>query len=309
VICPQLKQNLEVIKTLKSELDLELPKLQELFKIFKNNNRDSNKKDRKELMNKIKSLQAEINVNIKIVQDLIPAKAISTISALSPEGKEVKFELNEELKYWSDFYKNNGIDWVSLPEKIKITREQQKEMERLVAEFGFNKMIVIPENLAATGANYEKLHTLMSKGYNDTYLSDIFKKDGHSFSRLKNKSDKLRIILTKDVKELDDDRLFKQTLDQAINDLEAEGGILTKNKLKGFDIATYLIYQREYFKRTRKHLDCDRSVLFPEQAALPKHTPYGGWSNFNDNLSINLADNRLPNFAYGCRLAGSFEIE
>jgi hypothetical protein len=79
-LCPQLKQNIETIKTLKSELDLELPKLEELFKIFKNNtdsqSRKNNKAERKDLINKIKSLETEINLMTRIITEALPSKEI-----------------------------------------------------------------------------------------------------------------------------------------------------------------------------------------------------------------------------------------
>jgi hypothetical protein len=315
MLCPQLKQNLETIKNLKLELDLELARAEGLFKVFKNNNPSTSlrvfdnkakaefKKDQTELINKIKYLKAEIDSNIKTIEELLSTKIIS---AISPEGKEIKFELKEQLKYWGNFYKDEKVDWITLPENIKITEEQRKEIERLISEFGFDKMIIIPENLAATGVNYKKLHTLMSKDYNETRQSDNFKADG-SFAGLKNKSNKLRIILTRDIKELDDDELFKQTLDKKMDELDATNGILTKNKLKGLDVATYLIYQKEYFKRTGKHLDVNSSTWFPEQIrATSGYIPRGYWDSgllvFNA-LAFNHSSSVL-----GCRLVGSLEV-
>jgi hypothetical protein len=308
-LCPQLKQNLANINSLKSELDLELPKLKELFKIFKNNTdskiRKDNKTERKNLINKIKSLKTEINLNIEIIEDLTPIKIISAVSL---EGKEIKFELKEQLKYWNDFYKDNDVDWVSLPEKIKITKDQQKEIERLITEFGFNKMIIIPENMAATGADYEKLHSLMSKDYVETWQSSDFKADS-SFAGLKNKSDKLRIVLTKDIKELDDDNLFKQTLNKKMDELEAPDGIFAENELRGLDIATYLIYQKEYFKRTGKHLDEDGWTWLPEQIrAASGRGPRGGWDSGGGRLVFHAGIPDGHGSSLGCRLAGSFEV-
>jgi hypothetical protein len=307
MLCPQLKQNLETIKTLKSELGLELLKIEKLFQDLKTGSRKGKefKNEKVELMNKIKSLKTKVNLNIKTTENLMPTKIIS---AISPESKEIRFELEKQLEYWNDFYKDNNIDWVSLPEKIRITKEQQKEMKRLIAEFGFDKMIVIPENLAATGANYEKLHTLMSEDYNKTYQGDNFKTDG-SFAGLKNKSDKLRIILTKDIEELDDDGLFKQTLGKIMDDLEATDGILTEKKLKGLDAATYLVYQREYFKRTGNHLDVEKATWLPEQIkAASGRVMRGCWSFSVDRLDFRANDPDDRGSALGCRLVGSFEI-
>jgi hypothetical protein len=79
--CFQLKQNLETIKTLKSELDLELPKLEVLFKELKNGKignpsaslrigdpSASLRAGRKDLMNKVKAIKNRIDSEIGAVK-------------------------------------------------------------------------------------------------------------------------------------------------------------------------------------------------------------------------------------------------
>jgi hypothetical protein len=91
MLCPQLKQNLETIKTLKSELDLELPKIEKLFKELKNNSKTSDRKERTELSNKIKNIRKEIEANIIVLKEKIPSpqeKILKNIlKKLSPESK------------------------------------------------------------------------------------------------------------------------------------------------------------------------------------------------------------------------------
>jgi hypothetical protein len=102
IICPQLKVNLNNIKTLKLELDLELAKLETVFKTFKNNsflnfkNLDNKakaefKKDRIELINKLKNIKKEIEKNISEIKDNImsPQERIlkNLLKKLSPESK------------------------------------------------------------------------------------------------------------------------------------------------------------------------------------------------------------------------------
>jgi hypothetical protein len=322
VFCSRLKQDLETIKTLKLELDLELPKLEELFKVFKNNNPSTSlrvfndkskaefRKDRTELINKIKSIEAEINSIVVLMESLLP------ISAFSPEGVEIKIRLAEQLKYWSNFYENNGVDWVSLPETIDVSKEQKKEMQRLITEFGFNEILIIPENLAANGDDYEKLLALMTKGYdekiphNQTLRFEDFKW-GDDFYGLKNKSNKLRIILTKKIKNIADDKLFLETEGKSIVDLKRQGGVLTKNKLKGFDLGSYLVFQFKYFQETGKHLDGGSWIWLTEQSNFSSsgYMPTVNWNRAHECLVLS---SRQPDTAdkllSGCRLAGIFEI-
>jgi hypothetical protein len=102
-ICPQLKQNLEAIKTLKLELDLELPKLEALFKELKNSNLlTSFRAERKDLMNKIKSLKTEINLEIEKIEVELPTKKIEV-------GKE--FNLRFKYRSLEEMIKAGKFDW------------------------------------------------------------------------------------------------------------------------------------------------------------------------------------------------------
>jgi hypothetical protein len=148
MLCPQLKQNLETIKTLKLELDLELPRLEELFKIFKNNNpaqlgysraqRDNNKAERKDLMNKIKSLKSEISLEINKIEDELPTKKIEV-------GKEFnlkfKFRKLEEMIEAGNFaWKNDDINSINFPDPQE--KELLNQVIKLKAKiFDFKKSI------------------------------------------------------------------------------------------------------------------------------------------------------------------------
>jgi hypothetical protein len=133
MLCPQLKQNLEVIKTLKSELDLELPKLQELFKELKTNNnpaqlgymltplsvaRRDNKKDRIELSNKLKNIKKEIEKNISEIEEKI----------MSPQEKILK-NLLKKLSLESKAYPEGTVEVVLMTIGEKTKAELIKELE------------------------------------------------------------------------------------------------------------------------------------------------------------------------------------
>ncbi|MFZ5364586.1 MAG: hypothetical protein ACOZBH_00025 [Patescibacteria group bacterium] len=268
-------------------------------------------------MEAIKAGKVLIDDLEKIIGEKKEAKSgsIESVSGLTPEGKEVRFELKEQLEYWRDFYKEAGVDWAELPAEIKITEAQAKEIERLITELGFDKMIIIPAGLADTGKKYEELHEKMSEGYKDTFQSDNFEAD-RGFAGLVNKSNGLRIIVTKEVKELADDALFKETIGKSVNALEAEGGIFEQRGVRGLNAAEYLVFQREYFKRTGQHLDIDYFTWLTEHERPESkpgrpasgRVPYGFWLPGSVRLFLysNAAD---VSFGYlGCRLAGSLEV-
>jgi hypothetical protein len=121
IICPQLKQNLETIKTLKSELDLELPKLEEVFKVFKNGNPSTSfRAERKDLMNKIKEIKAKTNSNIN---------KLNTKLLENP-----RFALKQ---IWKNIYKNWFDKEINISD-IKIPKDYNPEKH-----FG----LIIPGNL------------------------------------------------------------------------------------------------------------------------------------------------------------------
>jgi len=264
----------------------------------------------KELQDKIKALHKEKNPLIDELEQITGKEQgdIAEISATTPEGEEIKFELREELGKWKKFYEENNIDWIELPDNISITKEQAEEIKRLIEQFGFDKLSIIPENLANTGERYEKLHELMSKGYEETYQYDNFQKDG-GFAGIKNISNDLRIIITKDIQNLDDDKLHKETKGKSPDDLKAEDGVLTQNNLQGLDPATYLIIQREYFQRTGKHLDEDDFTWLPEVSPPESgHFPFAHWFSDGDQLGFCSYSSGYRVGGLGCRLSGSLSV-
>lgn len=245
------------------------------------------------------------------------ADQVLELSARTPEGREIKFDLRERLKYWGDFYRERGVDWVSLPESIGITEEQAREMRALM-EQGFNHLVIIPEGLVGSAgveevggekkvkpaANYPRLHQLMSQGYNETWQSDNYKSDG-GLEGAADRTTKLRIILTKDVQNLADDPLLAGTRGKSIEALETD----ELKKYVGLSEAEYLVIQREYFQRTDQHLDEKGATWLPSsRRPLSGRVPCAGWGPDGSQLRFVSAGRDDQNVDLGCRLAGSFEV-
>jgi len=146
----------------------------------------------------------------------------------------------------------------------------------------------------------------MSEGYEETYQGDNFKADG-GFKGLKNTSDKLRIIMTKEVQNLRDDELLKKTLGKSVEDLEnEETGIFAKEGVRGIDAATYLVMQREYFKRTKKHLDeIGWTWLTENRRPVSGRVPYARWLPVYRWLEFHSHTPGPHAEGLGCRLASS----
>jgi len=240
-------------------------------------------------------------------------REFTIIKALSPEGKEIIFALEEIKEHWLDFYEKHGIK-ADIPD-IKLTQEQAQEVEKLIEEFGFNKAIIVPEDLP----DDPKLHEKMTQGYNPTFQGEDFKKDG-SFQGVKDLKTGAKIIFTKDCRNTTEDEFFKQTANlppenpKADNDLKRFIKKIKNEKgveLEGLALSTYLIYRREYHERTQKYLDVVSRVWLigskmKRSGRIPRSSCYaatgGGLHVDADTLSCRVTNT-------WCRLAKSFELK
>jgi len=244
----------------------------------------------------------------------------AVIAEGNDKGREIRFDLGERLKYWTKFYQSKKVDWVKLPEKIKLKPEKIEEMKRLMA-MGFDHLTIIPANLVGRpeikdGAivkqaeHYADLHEIMTAGYNKTWLSDNYKKEG-GIGGAEDRITGLRIILSKEAQDLEDDELLAQTLGKSVDDLnDPTTGIFPKTKTGGFTESGYLILQREYFERTGKHLDEKGYTWLPGSVRpVSGRVANSHWIGGSSQLDF-VAYSSDDHYDFlGCRLAGSFETE
>jgi hypothetical protein len=139
-LCPQLKQNLANINSLKLELDLELSKIEKLFKDLKTDNRKGkeHKAERKDLMDRIKSLKSKINLEINKIEDELPTKKIEV-------GKE--FNLRFKYRNLKEMIEAGKFDWKNgsiNPTNFPDPQEKEllgKEINLKAKIFAFEKTI------------------------------------------------------------------------------------------------------------------------------------------------------------------------
>ena len=319
--CPQLKIALAKLKDLKAELDA-------AFKIGKE------KRD----FGEAKNLQKEMELKIEEINDMLGVREVKATVKLESDanfGKEIVLNFEKELKHWKDFYQESGIDRVKLPDEIIITHEQAAEMKRMIEELGFNKILIIPDNLVGEpevkevngkkvlkkpAEHYEELHKKMSEEYAETstggnYDNDAEDKDGntdHKFGASQDKRKGLRIILTKDAQTLREDELFKETINKSVEDLEA--GIFKEKRVSGLSESEYLVYQREYFKGTGEHLDdWDKGNCYTwlpgSRRPASGRVPDSYWNTDHRQLEFSSGSRGSQSGILGCRLAGNFSLE
>jgi hypothetical protein len=163
ILCPQLKQNLANINSLKSGLDLELSKLEEVFKELKNGDPSTSlRAERKELINKIKEVKIKIDSEINKIEGDLPVKEIES-------GK--KFNLKVKYRKIVDMIDAAGLAKLgqgSYISSIAFLNPQEekllgKEIELKAKIFDFKKDI----------SSKDALKELDKKGYRPATLIEL----------------------------------------------------------------------------------------------------------------------------------------
>jgi len=270
------------------------------------------------LSRKIKNAVKTLSQLVEKVYELV---GVRRLSAITKEGVEVKFELKERLEYWRKFYKAHGVDWVTLPGCLSVSKEQASAMEKLMSE-GFDYMLIIPSGLVdeyheeidlvtgkktAKNRRYNDLHRLMREDNEEPFTDRLYDEDGQ-FEGAGDMRHGLRIILTKAVHKLADDKLFEKTLGKSLDALAIAGGLLTQ--YDGLTESEYLILARAYWEENKKnkHLDEDDWVWLP--GSQRKMSGRVSTANFHSNRR-HLSSRKTNQIVLtqGCRLAGVFPIE
>ena len=312
ITCSQLKIKLAEIKDLKNEFDLEVEK------IIQTRNTEH-----------ALAIQKKIEEKLTATEKIFPKeiKAIFT-NPETNEQKEIVFNIKEKIKEAQEFYKNHNLPIPKEQEIKKIFRGSKAEIQKEIAMYGYDNILIIPENLPST----EKLHEQMSKDYNATWTGKSFDQGG-GFTGAKTTSDsKARIILChsdENVYENDDANPFnKATLDKSIRQLSGLtqeeidrrvenneevpvsfeaviNGKKTQIKSEGLSLNEYLIFQRQYFEKTNKHLDSNGWTWLPKTRSGSRFVD-SDWNPVDDRLDV-LASDAGISYAYlGCRLSRSF---
>ena len=313
ITCSQLKIDLAEIKDLKNEFDLEVEK------IIQTRNTEH-----------ALAIQKKIEEKLTATKEKIFPKEIKAIftNPETNEQKEIVFNIKEKIKEAQEFYKNHNLPIPNEQEIKKIFRGSKAEIQKEIAMYGYDNILIIPENLPST----EKLHEQMSKDYNATWTGSSFDQGG-GFTGAKTTSDsKARIILChsdENVYENDDANPFnKATLDKSIRQLSGLtqeeidrrvenneevpvsfeaviNGKKTQIKSEGLSLNEYLIFQRQYFEKTNKHLDSNGWTWLPKTRSGSRFVG-SSWDPGDDQLLVVASDAGGSLDYLGCRLSRSF---
>ena len=310
-----------------TELKTEYAELEELEKQFEVAFDEAVKTGKLEKAQKLKT-QIE-NKLASIKEKIIPKEIKANFTdPETNETKEISFNLAEQIKTWQQFYQNHNLPIPNEQEIKNSWRKNKKEIQKAMETYGYDKILIIPENLPAT----EKLHTQMSQGYKETYQSDNFKKASSFAGAKHSETQKTRIILChndQNTYQNPQANFFaKQTLGKSILQLSGltEKQLQTKiqkhenipinfetqiNNQKiqiqaeGLSLNEYLILQRQYLETNQKHLD-EKGWTWLLKTSSASRIAGASWDPVNSRLGVGALDLGYSHGALGCRLSRSF---
>ena len=279
--CQELRADLQALKSLAEEFN------QTLSAAAKATDQES----ARQAITKAKALKQTIEREIAALREQLPSQDI-TASWTNPETgetKEITLNLKEYLATHQALYRKHlNLEITPDHERAfrQIWRQNRAEIQREIELYGYDTLLLIPENLPDLATlNTQLIETMpdaktRTGKVNPTWQSDNFK-NGGGFDGVANTGHpKTRIILTKNVQNTfqSGDPLIEATLNKDIAqltgldqaeaqrrikegeplpiNLEADiNGRKVKIEAEGLSLEEYLVFQRWYFEKTGQHLD------------------------------------------------------
>ncbi len=207
------------------------------------------------------------------------SELIEDIYAEDPDGEYHSFNLNERLEHWRSFYREIGVNWASLPDQIKITKEQAQELTDAIELVGFNAMAIIPANLVDVPKG------VLGEQINEAHYAELykicygrkFKQSDFDFYDFSDKRQGLRILLyCIDKESTEMEKLISRLWDPMLRDkpksvANVQETILNPQGLSGLTLSEYLILNTHFRKKMNDTAYWDRgtgtniaSVTLPE---------------------------------------------
>ena len=211
---------------------------------------------------------------LRRIEEIASREEIETqiIKAKTPEGREIRFDMEKEREKWQEFYEKHNLK-TDIPE-IKLKEEQIKEIQNLIEKGYVDELAIIADELS-----YSDVEREMTQGYEETRTGGNFDADG-GFATLDQQETpsassgqakkRFHLVFYKKVKELDQDPFLKQTLNKSPEDIDALFKQLEQEqniKLQGLSGKDYLVIQRKFVEETEtskdiqdkdRHMDANR---------------------------------------------------
>lgn len=276
-------------------------------------------------------LKSQIEVKLSQLKEKIIPKEIKAIftNPETNEQKETIFNIQEKIQEWQEFYQKHDLPILNEQEIKKIFQKNKAEIQKEMETYGYDNILIIPENLP----NTEQLHQKMTKEYKETWQSGNFKEGGGFAGAKHTENQKTRIILCHNDQNIYDNQkanvfekatlnknlmqlsgLTEQKIQQKIQNQEnipvnfetTINGKTIKVQAEGLSLNEYLIFQRQYQEKNQKHLD-EAGYTWLLKTFSAARVVSSGWVPGSGRLTVNADDSADSNGSLSCRLSRSFE--
>jgi hypothetical protein len=294
--CREIVEKLKKVQTLNADFNVKA----EIVLSF-DTSREWNEKETA-LIAEAGKVSEEIEKHILELEKSIGPDSISaTYTHKDENGVEtsetITIDFEKKLEYSVTFYKTHHID---LPDNFReimtdIWSRNIDVIQKSIEEQGFDEILLIPGDLYIPD-----VHAKMSKGYSTTDIKPrLHSRASFEIVIEKIKEPHIILIHKKNAQNLKDRPELKGTLDKTVNNLIKSGQTLT--------LTDYLIYQRQFFEETGKHLDDTGN--FPWIPGSTLKGPDDGFivvqagANGSGGLGLNATSPATNSVGGGCRLS------
>src|SRR3989338_5642834 len=302
--------------------------------------------EKEKLLSEIEKIRRKIAQSGKVPDDFFEETIQASLRAAweDPEtGAERQIEIDFEkyLDKYRNFYKDNLSLNIKESEVREIWQQNYPEIKAEIEKYGYNSIIIIPDNLPEEEVLNKKLVETMEedvveqgvsvkKRVAQTWQSDNFKQGG-SFAGVKNSySSGYRIVLTHSVQNIEDHPILKATRNKNIMDITSmdEQTILDKIssgaelpvdceieikgkkiaiQAEGLSLEEYIVQQRLSFDENKKHLDeKGNSYSWLLKSMAGSRVGRARWDPGARRLAVHAHDPGAAHSFLGVRLSRSF---
>jgi hypothetical protein len=292
--CGELVEKLKQVQTLNIDFNLKAEKA-----VSFDTSREWNDEEKALIAEAVKVGEEIEKLIFELEKSIEPISVTATYAHKDWNNVEtsetITIDFEKKLEYSVTFYKTHHIN---LPENFReimtdIWDRNIDVIQKTIEEQGFDEILLVPGGLSVP-----VVHAKMSEGYQTTKEWGGFT-DGGSFEGVAEKTTGPRIILIhkNNAQNLEDRPELKKTIRETAGSFIQSGQTLT--------LTDYLIYQRQYFEETGKHLD-ELTYAWLPGSIVPK--PGGGFRVvFADwdgaELDVRADDSGDWHSLLGCRLS------
>lgn len=180
---------------------------------------------------------------------------VNKIEATTPDGEWVEIHLQVVLESWKEAYKQAGVDWIELPDRLEVPEQQAERMQELIAKYGFDKVILIPDQINGNNEfednkNYELTNQLLD-GVDNITTTSRYRGAGGSISRVRDKRQGLRIVLMKKSESMDKSQLYIQTMGARYDKVQKTEPF-QEPEISGLTLSEFAVWQWMHYNATSK---------------------------------------------------------